>query len=130
MRKRGGEPLRGDQVPLPLDWLLLDAGELVGKYRGGALMIRLLAAERRRRRVRQTALAARMGVSQSDVSKLETGSAGRRQEPRLSTILRYAAAAGLEQSYVHLAFTVVQAAELANPSAYEQVVAELHLLTG
>jgi transcriptional regulator with XRE-family HTH domain len=90
-------------------------------------------AERRRRGVLQTAVAHRMGVSQSDVSKLETARYGGRRrhpEPRLSTILRYAAAANIDLAYVQLAFTVVLAAEFAGPAAYEQIVEKLRPLAG
>lgn len=127
------ELLRGKQTLLPLDWLILDAGPLLGQQRGGALLVRLLAAERRRRGGTQAEVAGRMGVSPAYVSKVETGKYGNgrrgRGEPRLSTILRYAAAAGLEQRFVQLAFTVVIAAEFAGPGGINQMVNELRGLT-
>lgn len=46
-----------------------------------------LAEERRRRHLTQTQVAEQMGVSQSYVARLERASG----DPRLSTVLRYAA---------------------------------------
>lgn len=50
-----------------------------------------LAALRRQAGLTQTELAGRLGISQSDLSKLE-----RRQDPRVSTLGKYAAALGVD----------------------------------
>jgi len=53
-------------------------------------LLRTLGEIRRRRRMSQTAVAAKMATSQSQLGRLEAGEA----DPRLSTIERYAAAVG------------------------------------
>jgi transcriptional regulator with XRE-family HTH domain len=54
-----------------------------------------LVQRRRRLGLSQTAVAARMGTSQSAVARLEAGGS----DPRLSTLARYAAALGTTVSY-------------------------------
>jgi predicted transcriptional regulator len=54
------------------------------------MFLRELAAKRRELGLSQTAVAARMGTSQSAVARLEAGGA----DVRLSTVERYAAATG------------------------------------
>src|SRR6266851_7604916 len=55
-----------------------------------AALVRELAAQRQSAHLSQTAIAARMGTSQSAVARLESGEA----DVRLSTLERYAAALG------------------------------------
>jgi transcriptional regulator with XRE-family HTH domain len=59
-----------------------DPGELIDR----------LAALRRRHRLSQTEVAARMGTSQSALARLESG----QSDVRLSTIMRYASALGAD----------------------------------
>lgn len=58
-------------------------------------IIQELVRRRRELRVSQTAVAARMGTSQSAVARLEAG----RSDARLSTLERYAEALGVSLSY-------------------------------
>jgi transcriptional regulator with XRE-family HTH domain len=62
--------------------------EALGAHR--RLLVVELARERHRKGLSQTAVAARMGTSQSAVARLESGDA----DPLLSTLQRYAAAVG------------------------------------
>jgi predicted transcriptional regulator len=58
-------------------------------------MLVALVKRRQRLGLTQTAVAARMGTSQSAVARLEAG----RSDPRLSTLARYAAALDTAVSY-------------------------------
>lgn len=58
-------------------------------------LLRSLAEERRRRGLSQTLVAARMGTSQSALARLEKGE----NDPRLSTVERYALALGEELTH-------------------------------
>jgi transcriptional regulator with XRE-family HTH domain len=58
-------------------------------------VLRVLVKRRQRLGLSQTAVAARMGTSQSAVARLEAG----RSDPRLSTLARYAAALDATVSY-------------------------------
>jgi predicted transcriptional regulator len=58
-------------------------------------MLAALVKRRRRLGLSQTAVAARMGTSQSAVARLEAGGS----DPKLSTLARYAAAVGISVRY-------------------------------
>jgi transcriptional regulator with XRE-family HTH domain len=58
-------------------------------------VLRALAAERKRRKISQTVVAAAMGTSQSAVSDLETSSS----DALMSTVEKYAHALGLAVEY-------------------------------
>ena len=58
-------------------------------------LLRSLADKRRRLGLSQTAVAARMGTSQSALARLEKGEA----DPRISTVERYALAVGEELAH-------------------------------
>jgi ribosome-binding protein aMBF1 (putative translation factor) len=55
-------------------------------------LLRSLADRRREQKLSQTAVAARMGTSQSALARIEAGEA----DPRISTVERYAVALGGE----------------------------------
>lgn len=75
------------------------------------LFLRDLATRRERLGLSQTAVAARMGTSQSAVARLESGEA----DVRLSTVERYAAALGVRVAWQIVADRTDRPAPVATP---------------